>query len=67
MHETLKAHGLCSINHIKSSEPGSKVSRTIDIFTLPGIVYLVHDDKNVIEHDYQAIREMEKGGLFGLK
>jgi hypothetical protein len=39
---------------------------TVDLFTSPGIVYLVHDDRAVLEDDYQRIRSIEDRGLFAL-
>jgi biotin carboxylase len=47
--------------------PGEKLSRTTDLFTNPGIVYLCHHDQRQIETDYRQIRAYEKAGrLFSL-
>jgi biotin carboxylase len=45
---------------------GSELLETVDLFTSPGIVYLVHDDRAVLEDDYQRIRSIEDRGLFAL-
>lgn len=48
------------------TQPGSKLSVTIDCFTRPGSVQLVNEHAAQIEEDYAAIREMESGSLFEL-
>eukprot|EP00931_Biecheleriopsis_adriatica_P118892 TRINITY_DN941_c0_g1_i3.p1 TRINITY_DN941_c0_g1~~TRINITY_DN941_c0_g1_i3.p1 ORF type:complete len:430 (-),score=82.24 TRINITY_DN941_c0_g1_i3:171-1460(-) len=40
-------------------EPGSRVDRTVDIFTSVGSVILMHHDSAILKHDYDAIRRME--------
>ncbi len=45
---------------------GDVVPRTTDIFTCPMYVFLAHEDFKVLQSDIDAIREMEKGGLFQL-
>jgi len=47
-------------------EPGQHVSKTIDVASSPGIVFLMHDDPAVVQSDYAAIRELEKNGLYEL-
>ena len=42
-------------------EVGSRISKTIDLFTSPGIIYLVGDEKTISE-DHQKIRAMELAG-----
>jgi biotin carboxylase len=43
---------------------GMPVQRTVDLFTSPGIVYLLSDNADQIEADYQAIRGLEAAGLY---
>ena len=45
---------------------GSKITKTRDLFSIPGIAFLVHKDRSVIEKDYQTIRRLEKEGFFKL-
>jgi L-amino acid ligase len=40
-------------------EAGSVVSRTVDLFTKPGGLYLCHEDKDQLTRDYEAVREWE--------
>merc|ERR1712019_224801 len=40
-------------------EPGTKVERTVDIFTSVGSVILMHHDAEVLQQDIAAIRQME--------
>lgn len=44
----------------KLAKPGEFVERTIDLFTSPGIVYLLHADSQQLEQDYQQIRAWER-------
>ncbi|MFS8096765.1 ATP-grasp domain-containing protein [Lentzea alba] len=43
---------------------GTRFSRTIDMATCPGTVYLTHDEPAVLEADYQALRALEEAGLY---
>jgi len=43
---------------------GQQLKKTIDCFTFGGIVKLVHAQSEVLEKDYNRIREMENSGLF---
>ena len=45
-------------------QPGAKISPTIDIFTRPGAVQIVHATSEQLEADYEAIRKLEMHGLF---
>lgn len=38
---------------------GETVSKTIDLFTNAGLVYLCHEDEKVVKQDYEAISSME--------
>ncbi|MBN1684980.1 MAG: ATP-grasp domain-containing protein [Gammaproteobacteria bacterium] len=40
--------------------PGSKLERTVDLHTSPGIIFLMHPDKEVVLQDYRTIRRLEK-------
>lgn len=40
-------------------EAGSQVSRTVDLFTKPGGLYLCHKDRDQLTEDYEAVREWE--------
>jgi hypothetical protein len=48
------------------TQPGSKLSVTIECFTRPGSVQLVNENASQIEEDYAAIRELENESLFEL-
>jgi len=39
---------------------GTTVTKTIDLFTSPGIVFMSHPDVEVLEQDYKRIREWER-------
>jgi biotin carboxylase len=42
--------------------PGSKLAKTIDMFTMPGMVELVHADREQIMRDYAFVRKVEASG-----
>ena len=48
-------------------QPGDDLRKTVDCFTRPGAVQLVHDDADVVEEDYAAIRALEEDGMFELE
>uniref|UniRef100_A0A7S3JRM9 ATP-grasp domain-containing protein n=1 Tax=Aureoumbra lagunensis TaxID=44058 RepID=A0A7S3JRM9_9STRA len=49
-------------------QPGSKLKPTIDCFTRPGAVQLIHPDPNVVLADCETIRQLEsEGKLFTLE
>ncbi|KLU15221.1 MULTISPECIES: ATP-grasp domain-containing protein [Xenorhabdus] len=39
---------------------GDRVTRTIDLFTSPGIIFMSHPDEALIQHDYEIIRQWEQ-------
>ena len=39
---------------------GDSVSRTVDLFSKPGGLYLCHEDRNQLSRDYENVREWEK-------
>lgn len=43
---------------------GTKVELTVDLFTAVGVLILVNKDKEQLEKDLVAVREMQKEGLF---
>lgn len=50
---------------ISMAQPGDEITPTIDLFSCPGIVYLVDPDRDVLERDYDRLRDLERGqGLF---
>ncbi|WP_037908649.1 ATP-grasp domain-containing protein [Actinacidiphila yeochonensis] len=44
---------------------GSPLSRTIDMATCPGTVYLAADDPQLLRRDYETLRGFETAGLYG--
>ncbi|KAF0740394.1 hypothetical protein Ae201684P_016904 [Aphanomyces euteiches] len=46
------------------AEAGVKLSPTIDAYTTPGCVLMVHEDKDILERDYNRVRELERSGLY---
>ncbi|MER0469317.1 ATP-grasp domain-containing protein [Bacillus cabrialesii subsp. cabrialesii] len=43
---------------------GEKIYKTVDLFTNPGIIYLLHDSHEQIYKDYKEIRRLEAEGAF---
>lgn len=53
---------------ISMAEPGDAITPTVDLFSCPGIIYLVHPDRTVLQRDYERIRELEETvGMFELE
>jgi len=46
--------------HFHLPEKGDEIARTIDLFSIPGVVYLSHEDPAVLQHDYETIRRLER-------
>jgi biotin carboxylase len=44
--------------------PGDHLARTVDLFSSPGTIYLVHPDVEQLRADYQRLRELEAAGLY---
>jgi hypothetical protein len=45
--------------------PGDRLKRTIDLFSCPGIIYLIDPDRGQLKADYDRIRELDAaGGVF---
>ena len=45
-------------------QPSDKLKKTVDLFTMPGLLILSHSDEKQVENDYQTIRQLEREGLF---
>jgi biotin carboxylase len=43
---------------------GDRIRRTVDLFSSPGTIYLIHPDRDELERDYLRLRELEREGLF---
>ena len=49
-------------------QPGDRIYKTIDLWTKPGHVFLVHESHDQLEADYRQIRAWEQAGrLFKLR
>lgn len=44
----------------RAPKPGDRVSRTTDLFSSPGIVFMSHPDLDVLESDYRTVRAWER-------
>lgn len=44
----------------KAPGPGDSVTRTTDLFSSPGLVFMSHPDARVLQKDYETIREWER-------
>jgi biotin carboxylase len=44
-----------------------ELEKTVDIFTCPGDIALVHEDAQVVIDDYRRIRDLEKSGFYEFK
>jgi len=52
---------------ISMAQPGDTITPTVDLFSCPGIIYLIHPDRTVLQRDYERIREIEQTiGMFQL-
>jgi len=45
--------------HFHLPEKGDTITRTIDLFSIPGVVYLSHEELAVLQADYATIRRLE--------
>ncbi|EQC37912.1 hypothetical protein SDRG_04930 [Saprolegnia diclina VS20] len=45
-------------------KPGDRLKPTIDMFTTPGSILLIHADATVLDADRRRIRELEVAGLY---
>ncbi len=53
------------VGMIANFPAGRPLSRTVDMATCPGTVYLCADDLERVESDYRVLRELELNGLYG--
>ena len=54
-----------SVRQVKIAvKPGERLAKTVDLFTSPGEIILIHHDPEILEEDYRRICELEKQGLF---
>jgi biotin carboxylase len=44
--------------------PGDLLRRTVDLFSSPGTIYLVHPEVEQLRTDYERLRELERAGLY---
>ena len=42
--------------------PGDELKKTVDLFSCPGIIYLVDPDRAQLKADYDRIRELDAAG-----
>jgi L-amino acid ligase len=42
--------------------PGDELRKTVDLFSCPGIIYLVDPDRDQLKRDYDRIRELDAAG-----
>jgi len=42
--------------------PGDELKKTVDLFSCPGIIYLVDPDRSQLKRDYDRIRELDAAG-----
>jgi biotin carboxylase len=47
--------------------PGDQLKTTVDLFSCPGIIYLVDPDRERLKADYDRIRELDAVGVFELE
>ena len=45
-------------------EKDKPIKKTVDLVSSPGYIFLVHENPEIIQQDYQAIRQLEKNGLY---
>ncbi|KTC84538.1 MULTISPECIES: ATP-grasp domain-containing protein [Legionella] len=44
--------------------PGTYLKKTVDLFSMPGLLILSHESREQVESDYLSIRQLEQNGLF---
>ena len=54
---------LASFDEVRwRAKPGYELHKTVDYFTLPGFVMLVHEDREQVERDLKQLRAWEVAG-----
>src|SRR5262249_6009689 len=48
-------------------KPGDRLCLTTDFLTHPGLVDLVHEQRDVVEADFRRVRALEDSGFFRLR
>lgn len=48
----------------RAPKAGDKVTRTVDLFSSPGIVFMSHKNPGIMQADYERIREWERKHMF---
>ncbi|HAT1597482.1 TPA: hypothetical protein ACQ53F_002616 [Legionella pneumophila] len=51
---------------IGASGSGKYLRKTVDLFSMPGLLILSHESKEQVESDYNLVRKLEQKGLFVL-
>ncbi|HHT9778215.1 TPA: hypothetical protein ACT9HO_002885, partial [Legionella pneumophila] len=46
--------------------PGKYLKKTVDLFSMPGLLILSHESKEQVESDYNLVGKLEQKGLFVL-
>lgn len=59
--------GLPSCHSLRVGPSGSRLQKTVDMFTMPGMVELVHESREQIQHDYNQIRAIEASECFYIR
>lgn len=49
---------------VRSLDAGTPVRRTVDLFSSPDHLYLLHAELDAVERDYARIRQLEQDGLY---
>lgn len=52
------------LDMVLTTPEGKPVTRTLDLVTSPGYLYLSSDDEAQVEADYRRLRELEENGLY---
>lgn len=55
------------VNHKFNVFPGGQLLKTIDMPSVPGEVTLVHEDAQVLQHDYTELNEILQEGIFRVR
>ncbi len=62
MDKIRKLPSFCDM-HLSIKKDGL-IKKTIDLASSPGSIFLVHENPEIIQQDFQAIRKLEKNGLY---
>lgn len=62
MDKIRKLPSFCDM-HLSIKKDGF-IKKTIDLTSSPGSIFLVHENPEIIQQDYQTIRKLEKNGLY---